>query len=140
MGRIWPDELTQGEVRAGILTQNKGVSSGQMVSTSSHGPAPLTHTHTHSCSWTQSTDMRPVQRQQRHTHTHTHARTHARTHTRTHTHTHTHTHNGLWGLSIGVTHSYKQYVLLPYTYPTPKLSPHRKLCAFLLPPQKTHSV
>ncbi len=34
---------------------------------------------------------------------------------------------------------YKLYVLLPYTYPTPKLSPHRRRCisTFL---QKTHSV
>ncbi len=36
---------------------------------------------------------------------------------------------------------YKLYVLLPYTYPTPKLSPHRRLSlTFLLSPQKTHSV
>ncbi len=54
----------------------------------------------------------------------------------THTHTHTHTHVGfcgLWGLSIGVMVFIlnKLYVLLPYTYPTPKLSPHRRLCAFL---------
>ncbi len=47
-----------------------------------------------------------------------------------HTHTHTHTHHthvgfcGLWGLSIGVMVFIlnKLYVLLPYTYPTPKLS------------------
>ncbi len=50
------------------------------------------------------------------------------THAHTHTHTHTHTHvgfYGLWGLSIGVMVFilYKLYVLLPYTYPTPKLSP-----------------
>ncbi len=53
-----------------------------------------------------------------------------------HTHTHTHTHVGfcgLWGLSIGVMVFIlnKLCVLLPYTYPTPKLSPHRRLCAFL---------
>ncbi len=67
-----------------------------------------------------------------HTH-HTHT-----THTH-HTHTHnTHTHHthvgfcGLWGLSIGVMVLYwTNCVLLPYTYPTPKLSPHRRLCAFL---------
>ncbi len=35
---------------------------------------------------------------------------------------------------------YKLYVLLPYTYPTPKLSPHRRLCAFQLSPKKPHSV
>ncbi len=51
-------------------------------------------------------------------------------------HTHTHTHVGfcgLWGLSIGVMVFilYKLCVLLPYTNPTPKLSPHRRLCAFL---------
>ncbi len=53
-----------------------------------------------------------------------------------HTHTHTRTHVGfcgLRGLSIGVMVFilYKLYVLLPYTYPTPKLSPHRRLCASL---------
>ncbi len=62
----------------------------------------------------------------------------------THTHTHTHTHVGFYGLrglSIGVMVFilYKLYVLLPYTYPTPKLSPHRRR-AFLLSPQKTHTV
>ncbi len=51
----------------------------------------------------------------------------------THTHTHTHTHVGFYGLrglSIGVMVFilYKLYVLLPYTNPTPKLSPHRRLC------------
>ncbi len=51
-------------------------------------------------------------------------------------HTHTHTHVGfcgLWGLSIGVMVFIlnKLCVLLPYTYPTPKLSPHRRLCASL---------
>ncbi len=47
------------------------------------------------------------------------------------THTHTYTHVGFYGLrglSIGVMVFilYKLYVLLPYTYPTPKLSPHRR--------------
>ncbi len=56
----------------------------------------------------------------------------------THTHTHTHTHVGfcgLWGLSIGVMVFIlnKLYVLLPYTYPTPKLSPHRRLCISTFP-------
>ncbi len=56
--------------------------------------------------------------------------------TLTYTHTHTHTHVGfcgLRGLSIGVMVFIlnKLYVLLPYTNPTPKLSPHRRLCAFL---------
>ncbi len=73
-----------------------------------------------------------------HTHTHAHAHAHAHTLTCTHTHTHSHTHThvgfcGLRGLSIGVMVFilYKLYVLLPYTYPTPKLSPHRRLCASL---------
>ncbi len=74
--------------------------------------------------------------------THTRAHTHAHnmhTHT-THTHTHTHTHvgfYGLWGLSIGVMVFilYKLYVLLPYTYPTPKLSPHRRRCISTFPPK-----
>ncbi len=72
------------------------------------------------------------------TSSHTHARTHARTHTHTHTHKHTHTHVGFYGLrglSIGVMVFilYKLYVLLPYTYPTPKLSPHRRLCISIFP-------
>ncbi len=54
--------------------------------------------------------------------------------------THTHTHvvfYGLRGLSIGVMVFilYKLYVLLPYTYPTPKLSPHRRLCISIFPPK-----
>ncbi len=57
------------------------------------------------------------------------------------THTHTHTHvvfYGLQGLSLGVMVFilYKLYVLLPYTYPTPKLSPHRRLVHFYFPPKK----
>ncbi len=60
----------------------------------------------------------------------------------THTHTHTHTHvgfYGLWGLSIGVMVFilYKLYVLLPYTYPTPKLSPHRRRCISTFPPKNS---
>ncbi len=56
----------------------------------------------------------------------------------THTHTHTHTHVGFYGLrglSIGVMVFilYKLYVLLPYTYPTPKLSPHRRRCISTFP-------
>ncbi len=59
----------------------------------------------------------------------------------THTHTHTHTHVRYcekWGLSIGVMVFilYKLYVLLPYTYPIPKLSPHRRLYISTFP-QKT---
>ncbi len=34
---------------------------------------------------------------------------------------------------------YKLYVLLPYTYPIPKLSPHRRLCISTLP-KNNHSV
>ncbi len=50
----------------------------------------------------------------------------------------THTHvvfYGLRGLSIGemVFILYKLYVLLPYTYPTPKLSPHRRRCISIFP-------
>ncbi len=76
-----------------------------------------------------------------HTHTpHTHkTNTHKHT-THTHTtHTHTHTHTvgfyGLRGLSIGVMVFilYKLYVLLLYTYPTPKLSPHRRRCISTFP-------
>ncbi len=99
-----------------------------------------THTHTHT---DRQTD--------RHTHTHTHTHhTHTdrdtthNTHTHhTHTHhiqteTHTHTHVGFYGLrglSIGIMVFilYKLYVLLPYTYPTPKLSPHRRLCISIFP-------
>ncbi len=52
----------------------------------------------------------------------------------------THTHvvfYGLLGLSIGVMVFilYKLYVLLPYTYPTPKLSPHRRRCISTFPPK-----
>ncbi len=54
------------------------------------------------------------------------------------THTHTHTHVGFYGLrglSIGVMVFilYKLYVLLSYTYPTPKLSPHRRRCISIFP-------
>ncbi len=60
------------------------------------------------------------------------------THIHTCTHTHTHTHVGFYGLrglSIGVMVFilYKLYVLLPYTYPTPKLSPHRRRCISIFP-------
>ncbi len=55
-----------------------------------------------------------------------------------HTHTHTHTHVRFcekWGHPIGVMVFilYKLYVLLPYTYPIPKLSPHRRLCISTFP-------
>ncbi len=71
------------------------------------------------------------------THTHTHTHTHA--HTRTHTHTHVGFY-GLRGLSIGVMVFilYKLYVLLPYTYPTPKLSPQRRRCISTFPPKNAH--
>ncbi len=103
--------------------------------------ALLIHTRTHAHARTHAR-----------THAHTHARTHAHTHTQRHTHTHTHTERdthththvgfyGLRGLSIGVMVFilYKLYVLLPYTYPTPKLSPHRRRCIYIFP-QNTHSV
>ncbi len=91
----------------------------------------MTHTHTHT--------------PHTHTLTDTHSHTHTTPHTpHTHTHTHTHTHVGFYGLrglSIGVMVFilYKLYVLLPYTYPTPKLSPHRRRCISTFP-QKTHTV
>ncbi len=46
---------------------------------------------------------------------------------------------GLRGLSIGVMVFilYKLYVLLPYTYPTPKLSPHRRRCISTFPPKNS---
>ncbi len=55
---------------------------------------------------------------------------------------HTHTHVGIYGLrglSIGVMVFilYKLYVLLPYTYPTPKLSPHRRRCISTFPPKNS---
>ncbi len=63
-----------------------------------------------------------------------------RAHTYTHTHTHTHTHF-LWnvGHPIGVMVFilYKLYVLLPYTYPSPKLSPHRRRLHFYFPPKNS---
>ncbi len=54
------------------------------------------------------------------------------------TNTDTHTHVRFcekWGHPIGVMVFilYKLYVLLPYTYPTPKLSPHRRLCISTFP-------
>ncbi len=60
-----------------------------------------------------------------------------------HKHAHTHTHVGFYGLrglSIGVMVFilYKLYVLLPYTYPTPKLSPHRRRCISTFPPKNAH--
>ncbi len=56
--------------------------------------------------------------------------------------THTHTHVGFYGLrglSIGVMLFilYKLYVFLPYTYPTPKLSPHRRLRISTFPPKNS---
>ncbi len=85
----------------------------------------LTHTHTRTHTLAHS-----------HTRTHTHTHAHARTLVHTHTHTHTHVgFYGLRGLSIGVMVFilYKLYVLLPYTYPTPKLSPHRRRCISIFP-------
>ncbi len=80
-----------------------------------------------------------------HTHTHAHAHADAHAHTQTHTKTQTQTHThvvfyGLRGLSIGVMVFilYKLYVLLPYTYPTPKLSPHRRRCISTFPPKNAH--
>ncbi len=87
----------------------------------------LTHTHSHTLTHTHT-----------HSHSHSHTHTHTHSHTLSHTHTHSHTHVRFcekWGLSIGVMVFilYKLYVLLPYTYPTPKLSPHRRLCISTFP-------
>ncbi len=42
-----------------------------------------------------------------------------------------------WGhpISVMVFILYKLYVLLPYTNPTPKLSPHRRLCIYTFSPK-----
>ncbi len=73
-----------------------------------------------------------------HTHKHTHTTLRCDPLSISLTHTHTHTHVGFYGLrglSIGVMVFilYKLYVLLPYTYPTPKLSPHRRRCISTFP-------
>ncbi len=60
------------------------------------------------------------------------------------THTHTHTHmlvfvvygDSPYGVMVFIL--YKPYVLLPYTYPTPKLSPHRRRCISTFPPKNIH--
>ncbi len=85
----------------------------------------LTHTHTHTHTHTLTHTLS-------HTHTHTHTHTHSHTHTLSHTHTHTRLFFGLRGLSIGVMVFILNnlYILLPYTYPTPKLSPHRDCVHF----------
>ncbi len=93
------------------------------------------HTHTHSHS---HTGTHTHAHTRTHRHTHTQARMHAHTHAQTHSHTHSHTHVGFYGLrglSIGVMVFilYKLFVLLPYTYPTPKLSPHRRRCISTFP-------
>jgi len=67
----------------------------------------------------------------KHKHTHTH------THTHTHAHTHTHIHMLVF-MVYGVFILYKLYVLLPYTYPTPKLSLHRRRCISTFPPKNAH--
>ncbi len=83
--------------------------------------------------------------QQMHTDTQTHRHTDTDTQTHRHTDTQTHRHTDtvvcfceLWGHSIGVMVFilYKPYFLSPYTNPTPKPTPYRKLCAFLLSQQK----
>ncbi len=57
--------------------------------------------------------------------------------------THTHTHTlffmvyGDSPLGVMVFILYKLYVLLPYTYPTPKLSPHRRRCISTFPPKNS---
>ncbi len=86
--------------------------------------------------------LRPIFREHWLKHTVLHTQTDTRTHRHRHTHTHTHTHVGFYGLrglSIGVMVFilYKLYVLLPYTYPTPKLSPHRRRCISTSPPKNS---
>ncbi len=96
---------------------------------------PLSHTHKHTHSYSLSLSLSLS-----HTpNTHTHTLSLSLTTTHTHTH-HTHHHVGFYGLrglSIGVMVFilYKLYVLLPYTYPTPKLSPHRRRCISISPPK-----
>ncbi len=91
-----------------------------------------THTHTHT---------------HKHTHTHTHTQTthtHTHTHTRTQTDTHTHTHICWFLWFTGTLHRRNGFytiqtdVLFPYTYPTPKLSPHRRRCISTFPPKSAH--
>ncbi len=67
-----------------------------------------------------------------------HTRTHTRTHTHARTHAHTHTHTvfyGLWGLSIGIMFLYCTNCMC--YCPTPKLSPHRRLCISTFPPKNS---
>ncbi len=93
------------------------------------GETDRCHTHTLSPSHRHTLSHRHTDKQ-RHTHTHTHSHTH----TLSHTHTHVRFCEK-WGHPIGVMVFilYKLYVLLPYTYPTPKLSPHRRLCISTFP-------
>ncbi len=59
-------------------------------------------------------------------------------HKHAHTHTHTHTHFcEKWGHTIGIRvfMLYELYVLLPYTNPTHKLSPYRRLRISTSPPK-----
>ncbi len=95
-----------------------------------------------------STPHTPTHTHTTHTHTHTHAHRQTHTHTHTHTHahrqTHTHTHICWFLWFTGTLHrrngfyTIKLYVLFPYTYPTPKLSPHRRRCISTFPPKSAH--
>ncbi len=82
----------------------------------------LTHTHTHIhiciCIYLFISKQHIIYLMQKNTHSHSHV-----------------VFYGLRGLSIGVMVFilYKLYVLLPYTYPTPKLSPHRRRCISTFP-------
>ncbi len=71
------------------------------------------------------------------THTHTragtHARAHAHTHTRARTHTHAHIHTHTY---VGF-YTVQTVCAIALHPPTTKLSPHRRLCAFLLSPKNS---
>ncbi len=67
-------------------------------------------------------------------HTHTQSHTHTHTHTHTHNHTPPHTPHTCWFLwFMGTLHrrngfyTEQSVCAIAYTYPTPKLSPHRRL-------------
>ncbi len=95
------------------------------------------YTQAHTGTHTHTTHTHTGTHTHTHTGTHTQAHTHTHTHTHRHTHTHTHTTHTRWFCyTCGDSHRrngflYRPYILLPYTNPTPKLSPHRRtLCIF----------
>ncbi len=130
--------VTRGFLTRRLLQTDKITQLRKTIQVHTHTHAHThTHTHIHTLSHTHShTHARTRTHTRTHACSHTHTLSLTHTHTLIHSHTHTHTHTrlffGLRGLSIGVMVFilYNLYVLLPYTYPTPKLSPHRRLCAF----------